>query len=84
MFSSITKLLGRIETQTRDMMYCQTIRTVRERHLPRRSSKNCDLQFANTDRFRENYSIEIASHIRLSQHNLGQFIPKSVLCEHLE
>ena len=31
------------------------------RHLPRRSSKNCDLQFANTDRqldFKENYSID--------------------------
>ena len=28
------------------------------RHLPRRSSKNCDLQFANTDRFEENYSID--------------------------
>ena len=26
---------------------------------PRRSSKNCDLQFANTDRFTENYSIEV-------------------------
>ena len=28
------------------------------RHLSRRSSKNCDLQFANTDRFKENYSID--------------------------
>ena len=28
------------------------------RHLPRRSSQNCDLQFANSDRFKENYSID--------------------------
>ena len=28
------------------------------RHLPRRSCKNCDLQFANTDRLKENYSID--------------------------
>ena len=28
------------------------------RHFPRRSSKNCDLPFANTDRFKENYSID--------------------------
>ena len=36
-----------------------------ERHLPRRSSKNCDLQFANTDRktdrLKENYSIDYSS-----------------------
>ena len=55
------KLLGRTETRTRDRMYCQTIRTVK-RHLPRRSSKNCDLQFAKTerqtDRLKENYGID--------------------------
>ena len=28
------------------------------RHLPRRSSKNCDLEFANTDKLKENYSID--------------------------
>ena len=28
------------------------------RRLPRLSSKNCDLQFANSDRFKENYSID--------------------------
>ena len=27
-------------------------------HLPRRSSKNCDLPFANNDRFKANYSID--------------------------
>ena len=30
MFSRIKKLLGRTETRTRDRMYCQTIRTVRD------------------------------------------------------
>ena len=34
------------------------------RHFPRRSSKNCDLQFANSDRFKENYSIDIKSKYR--------------------
>ena len=33
------------------------------RHLPRRSSKNCDLQFANFDRFMENNSIDIAGKV---------------------
>ena len=42
----VKTLLGRTETRPRDWMYCQTI----QRHLPRRSSKNCDLQFANADR----------------------------------
>ena len=32
--------------------------TISLRHLPRRSSKNCDLQFANNDRFKANYSID--------------------------
>ena len=29
------------------------------KHLPRRSSKTCDMQFADTDRFMENYSIDV-------------------------
>ena len=33
--------------------------TISLRHLPRQSSKNCDLQFANNDRFKANYSIDI-------------------------
>ena len=32
--------------------------TISLRHLPRRSCKNCDLQFENNDRFKANYSIE--------------------------
>ena len=51
-------MLGQTDTRTRDRMYCQSIRTVRERPLSRRSSKNCDLQFSNSDRFKENYSID--------------------------
>ena len=30
-------------------------------HLPRQSSKNCDLEFANTDILKENYSIDVES-----------------------
>ena len=51
----------RSETRTHERMYCQSIRTV-FRHLPRQSSKNCDLQFANSDRFKENYSIDSIAH----------------------
>ena len=58
-FSRIKKLLGRNETRTRDRKCFQAIRTVIYTvYLVRRSSKNCDLQFANSDRFKENYSID--------------------------
>ena len=50
-------MLGRNEKRTRDMMYYQAIRTVTD-IPPSRSSKNCDMQFANTDRDKENYSID--------------------------
>ena len=33
--------------------------TVSLRYLPRRSSKNYDLQFANGDRFKTNYSVDV-------------------------
>ena len=33
------------------------------RHLLRRSSKNCDPEFANTNRFKENYSIDDHGHL---------------------
>ena len=46
MFFAYKKLLGRTETRTHDSMY----RRFDQLHLPRRSSKNCDLQFANADR----------------------------------
>ena len=44
-FSRIKKILGRTEARTRDRMYLGR----------RRSSKNCDLQFANVDRLMANY-----------------------------
>ena len=68
-FSRIKKLLGLSEMRTRERMYCQSIR-----HLPRRSSKNCDLQFDNSDRFKENYSIDTSvcqcthAHVRTRTH----------------
>ena len=36
-----------------------TVDTDSLRYLPRRSSNNCDLQFANSERFKENYSIDL-------------------------
>ena len=61
-FSHIQKMLGRTETQTRDRMYCQTIRTVRDISRDDRPNKNCDLQFATTDRLKEIYSIDNVIH----------------------
>ena len=37
--------------------------TVSMRHLPRRSSKNCDFPFANSDRFKANYSVDMKLYI---------------------
>ena len=59
-FFAYKKILGRTETRTRDRMYYQYTNSLR--HLPRRSSNNSDLQFANCDRqtygLEENYSID--------------------------
>ena len=61
MFLAYNFFLGRTETRTRDMMYCHTIRTVRDISRDGRA-RICDLPFANTDRqtdrLRENYSID--------------------------
>ena len=48
-FSHMTKLLGRTETRTRDRMYCQTIRTVRDISRYDRA-RIATAQFANVDR----------------------------------
>ena len=47
-FFAYKKMLGRTETRTRDMILSDDANSYR--HFPRRSSKNCDLQFANDDR----------------------------------
>ena len=52
-------MLGRLETRTRERIYSQTMRTVRDISRDDRPRiATYDLQFANTDRFRENYSID--------------------------
>ena len=52
-FSRIKKMVSRTEMRTR-------VNTNSLRHLPRRSSKNSDLQFdRQTDILKENYSIDI-------------------------
>ena len=61
-FFAYKKNLGRTETPTRERMYLGRIRSVK-RHLPKRLSKNCDLEFANVDRLMANYSID-------NEHNL--------------
>ena len=59
MFFAYTKILGRIETRTRDRIYCQTIRTVI--YISRDDRARiaiCSLQ-TPTDRLKENYSIDM-------------------------
>ena len=60
MFFAYTKKLGRIETRTRDrILYCQTIRTVRDISRDDRAIiATCSLRTL-TDKFKENYSIDI-------------------------
>ena len=42
------------------------------RHLPRRLSSNCDLRFANSDVFKENYSIKLVIMTMLMQQVLNE------------
>ena len=59
-FSSIKNILCRIETRTRDRIYCQTIRTVRDISRDDRARiTTCSLR-TPTYRLKENYSIDIA------------------------
>ena len=62
MFFAYKKILGRIETRTRDMMYWQTIRTVRDISRDDRAIiATCSLRTPTDrqiDRLKENYSID--------------------------
>ena len=60
-FFAYKKIVGRTETRTRDSQDVPREDTISLRHLPRGSSKNCDLQFANVDRLMANYSIDMYS-----------------------
>ena len=57
-FSRIKNLLDRTETRIRDTEDVHSVDTNSLRQLPRRLSKNCDLQFENSAVFKENYSID--------------------------
>ena len=58
-FSRIKILLGRTDRRTLDRMYCQTIRTVRDISRDDRAIiATCSLRM-QTDRLRENYSIDV-------------------------
>ena len=57
-FSRIKKKIGRIETRTRDRIYCQTIRRVRDISRDDRARiATCSLRTL-TDRLKENYIID--------------------------
>ena len=53
--------------------------TISLRHLPRRSSKNCDLPFAKNDIFKANYSIDEL--VYLSCHTVMRLLSKNVSWE---
>ena len=58
MFFAYIKILGRTETRTRDRMYCQTMRTVRDISRDDRARiATCSLRTL-TDRLKENDSID--------------------------
>ena len=58
-FSHIKKLLGQTETRTRDRMYCQIIRIVRDISRDDRARiATCRLRTL-TDRLKENYNIDV-------------------------
>ena len=57
-FRVLKKMLGRIEMRTRNRIYCQTIRTVRDISRDDRARiATCSLR-TPTDRLKENYSID--------------------------
>ena len=70
-FFAYKKILGRTETRTRDRMYCQTIRSIRDIYRDDRARiATCTLRTL-TDRNRENYSIRV--HRVLSGQNSRTF-----------
>ena len=69
-FSRIKKLLGRTETRTRDRMYCQTIRIVRDSSRDDRARiATCRLRTL-TDRLKENFSIDFSNISTKSEQNI--------------
>ena len=59
MFFAYTKMLGRTDTRTRERLYCETIRTVRDISRDDRAIiATCSLR-TPTDRLKENYSIDV-------------------------
>ena len=63
-FSRVKKLLGRTETRTRDRMYCQMIRIVRDISRDDRAKISTCSLLTLTDRLKENYSIDVR-HVNL-------------------
>ena len=78
MFFAYKKLLGRTETRTRDRMYCQTIRTVRDISRDDRARiATCSLRTSTdrqTDRLNENYSIDGRSHLSYCNNDVGNVV----------
>ena len=58
MFFAYKKMVGRIETQTLDRIYCQTIRRVRDISRDDRAIIATCILRTPTDRRKENYSID--------------------------
>ena len=83
-FSRIKKLLGRTKTRTRDRMYCQMIRIVRDISRDDRARiATCSLRTL-TDRLKENYSIdEIAFYEIYNRHKMYLMMREHVIKSHI-
>ena len=75
-------MLGRIETRTRDRIYCQTIRTVTVRDISRDDRAiiaTCRLR-TPTDRIKENYStVKPSYNAVVRRHLLGSRYKRGAL-----
>ena len=81
MFFAYKKMLGRTETRTRDRMYFQTIRTVRDISQDDRAIiATCSLR-TPTDILKENYSIDVKPNTDYAQHLLAVLLECSFLGE---
>ena len=82
-FPRIKKLLARTETRTRDRMYCQTIRIVRDISRDDRARiATCSLRTLTNRQTKENYSIDICSQWH-KRSDLRRRFKLNLLCKHV-
>ena len=76
-------MLGRTETRTRDRIYCQTMRTVRDISRDDRARiATCSLRTLTDDGLKANYSIDY--HYFISYNNANKNTPSCGRCSKLQ